>query len=173
MEYTEKNGKEYLRMRAAEAPIKLGISRITFYEDQKKAGWESEEGFKNNIYYLVPRDYAEYRIREKAEKEKKLQQKISQTPKQEEEPPTASESSLSIIEGAFLRVLEEKDKRIALLEEALAREKQLNKALVESKESEIATLKTTMILTNKPNTLEYAPIKKKTGLLSLLKIFEK
>jgi hypothetical protein len=175
-EYILIDGVEYIEMLGSEAEEKLGVSRTTFYKDQKKGSWRSRPGFAGTTIYSVPRSYVEQRQEEKTKREQKHTTTASSIDVNvNDHLPQIDEAIHSPADSTWQQLVNEKDKRIQQLEDMLIRERELTAQALEAKdqtiaakESEVNTMRGMLLLSsgkadaniNKvTEQVEYAPVK--------------
>lgn len=189
------DGQEYFRMQSKDAKEILGISKATFYNDNDKYKWRSEEEKGGTVFYFLPRKYVEKRWKEKQKSnstEVKPTSPVESNGMAQQNPvePTGpvhqapiDSPTVGLLTETLSQLREQYEARIRQLEQSLEREREINNQLRTDKDNEINTLKGMVLLTggkDKLNslpgfsTVDYAPVEeKKPGILSWLGLGKK
>lgn len=181
LQFTEIDGIEYLRMQSHESREILDISKTQFYNDNEKENWMKQDGPRGAVFYFVPREYVTRRQNESKERKEKLaQQKNPIETTEVDQPRQENTIEPSLAENTLIQLIQEKDQRIKEMQDSLENERRLTQEVIKAKESELQTLKATvLVLTSKQEstpppsneTINFVPEKKQVPLLERLKFW--
>jgi len=147
-QWVEIDNKRYFVMQQRDAKAILGISNRVFSDDAKEGGWRKDKGPAQAVYYYVPEEYYQRRIKYKVEVPEPStmdQQEASiniiepqATPFQEVPPSTMK--ILEKIEEVYRTALDEKEARLKQMEAQMKQLEETKNQVIESKNSEIKGL---------------------------------